>query len=428
MAQTSWPLIPAFLPAYQTTIILAYMITAYLSFAHFRATRSAALLYLSGGCLYTGTILVAQFASFPGMFLPNGSLLGSSQTTIWLWFFWHLGPPAGVLLSMVRECLPAGQIRNLSRHTGVFGLSLIVLTGGSIVVATWFCDLLPVLDVGGNFGRITTTGVAPVLQTFTAFTLILLWRVTRFRTVLQIWLGVGLFALLCDNAITMLGGQRLSIGWYVGRLNGLTSAAVMLFVYLGEINRAYLKSLNDAEELAISYAQLETKVDQARVDQLTGLPGRAMFLEQAEALVIQGARNRSATAMLFVDLDGFKHVNDQYGHGQGDLVLVHTASILRSSLRDGDLAGRLGGDEFVVCISAPPDVLEKTAKRVAERIVSRVSEIGNGIGCSIGIALCKWSDPVNTSIQNADEAMYLAKRCGKNRFAVHGRPGLVAVA
>ena len=135
------------------------------------------------------------------------------------------------------------------------------------------------------------------------------------------------------------------------------------------------------------------------------------------------------TAVLFVDLDGFKRINDQYGHSQGDLVLAQTASILRSSLRDGDIAGRLGGDEFVVCIAAPSDILEKTAKRVAERIVGKVSEIGNGIGCSIGIALSKPGAPdLNSVIQQADEAMYLAKKRGKNRFVVHGRPGLVAVA
>jgi diguanylate cyclase (GGDEF)-like protein len=235
--------------------------------------------------------------------------------------------------------------------------------------------------------------------------------------------------LLCDNAITMLGEQRLSVGWYIGRVNGLASAAVILFVYLAEINQAYFKSVNDAKELAVSYSQLETKVDQARIDQLTGLPGRAMFLEQGDALVNRGAGNQLTTAVLFVDLDGFKRINDQFGHGQGDLVLTQTAAILRSSLRDGDIAGRLGGDEFVVCISTPSDILEQTAKRVAERIVARVSEIGNGIGCSIGIALGKTGNPdLNSAIRNADEAMYLAKKRGKNRFVVHGRPGLVAVA
>ena len=154
-----------------------------------------------------------------------------------------------------------------------------------------------------------------------------------------------------------------------------------------------------------------------------------MFLEQAQMLMARNTGNRTASAVLYVDLDGFKRVNDQYGHGQGDLVLAQTASILRASLRDGDVAGRVGGDEFVICIAAPSDILEQTAKRVAGRIVGKVSEIGSGIGCSVGIALPKPSDTdLNSTIKNADEAMYLAKKRGKNRFVVHGRPGLVAVA
>jgi hypothetical protein len=92
IADTLWPLIPAFLPTYQTTIILAYMVTGYLTFAQYRATRSMSLLYLSGGCLYTGAILIAQFLSFSGLFISESRLIGETQTAIWLWFFWHLGP------------------------------------------------------------------------------------------------------------------------------------------------------------------------------------------------------------------------------------------------------------------------------------------------------------------------------------------------
>jgi diguanylate cyclase (GGDEF)-like protein len=336
-------------------------------------------------------------------------------------------PPAGILLAIAKECLPASRVRSLS--TKVFGVTLLILICATLTVVILLHGVLPVLDVKGNYSRITTTGVAPALQLFTALTLIAHWRITRLQTVLQLWLAVGLFALLCDNAITMLGEQRLSVGWYVGRLNGLISAAVMLFVYLAEMNRALFVSVNQTKELAVSYSQLETKVDQARVDQLTGLPGRALFFEQAETLIDKNALRRLATAVLFVDLDGFKHVNDKYGHGQGDLVLAQTATILRSSLRDGDIAGRFGGDEFVVCVSTPSDILEETAKRVAERIVSKVSEIGMGVGCSVGIALTKSDEPdLQQTIQRADDAMYRAKRRGKNRYVVHSRARLVTVA
>jgi diguanylate cyclase len=198
---------------------------------------------------------------------------------------------------------------------------------------------------------------------------------------------------------------------------------------LAEINRAYFKSVNDAKELTDSYFLLEEKVDRVRIDQLTGLSGRSLFLEQAEALLISGADKRTSTAVLFVDLDGFKRINDQFGHDRGDAVLAKTASILRANLRDGDIAGRIGGDEFVVCISGPSDSLERIAKQVAARIVAKVSEIGGGIGCSIGIALSVGEAPdLSGDLRHADEAMYTAKRQGKNRFVVHGRPELELVA
>jgi diguanylate cyclase len=115
---------------------------------------------------------------------------------------------------------------------------------------------------------------------------------------------VALFALLCDNLITMLGGDRLSAGWYIGRFNALISAAVILLVYLPEINRAYIKSMSDARQMAASCAELEVKADNARIDHLTGLASRALFLEQVPAC--ENTTRGLSVAVLFVDLDGSK--------------------------------------------------------------------------------------------------------------------------
>jgi hypothetical protein len=86
-AGSQWPRVLAFLPTYQSIIIFSYVVTGYLIFAQYRVTRSIALLYLSGGCIYTAAILSAQFLTFPGMFLPQGPMFGGTQTTIWLWCF-----------------------------------------------------------------------------------------------------------------------------------------------------------------------------------------------------------------------------------------------------------------------------------------------------------------------------------------------------
>ena len=337
----------------------------------------------------------------------------------------------GIFLYIASEWLrPRFVVAHPNRTACWFGLALVLIFGVSIASVTLFHDILPVLDVAGNFHRITTTGIALAIQLLTGTALLLLWRVTRFRTVLQVWLGVALFALLCDNMITMLGGSRLSVGWYVGRFNALISAAVIMLVYLAEINRAYIKSAGDAKQIAASNVELQVKVDEARVDHLTGLAGRALFLEQAAAMCNSSANDDKSAAILFIDLDGFKAINDQFGHDHGDTVLMQTAAVLRASLRDTDIAGRLGGDEFVVCLTAPSLQIDDIAEKIAERIVNKVGAIGNGVGCSVGIVVCALATlNMENAIHQADEAMYTAKKRGKNRFVIHGRrPRLVAVA
>ncbi len=430
IADTPWPRVAAFVPSYQTTIILAYLITAYLIFTQYRVTRKTALLYLAGGCLFTGAILLVQFLTFPGMFVANGPLLGGPQSTIWLWCLWHIAPALGILLyTFARRPAPQHELARGPQVEFRFGIGLAAVFALCIAAVTTFNGWLPVLDVEGNYHRITTTGIAPAIQLLTASALAALWWKTGMRTVLQIWLGVALFALLCDNAITMLGGARLSVGWYVGRFNALISAVTILLVYLGEINRAYLASALDAHKMAASCVQLEAKVQEAQVDFLTGLPGRALFLEQAQALCVRAAAAGMANAILFIDLDGFKETNDRFGHDFGDNVLIQTADVLTSSIPREYVAGRVGGDEFVLCLAAPAETVALFAEQVANHIVRKISCFGSDIGCSIGVAVnTEGVTDLEAAIKKADDAMYAAKKRGKNRFIFHDRPRLVAVS
>lgn len=415
------PHIPAFLPAYQTILITAYLITAYLVFGFYRANRSVSLLYLCAGCIYTAVILAAQFLSFPNLLVAQNATIGGPQTTVWLWCFWHAAPPLAVVGYASSEWLQPGMVADDPYRTACrFGIALGLALGASIAAVTIFHDRLPVLEADGNFQHITTTGIAPAIQLISVLALLLLWRATGFHTVLNMWLGVALVALLLDNAITMTGGSRLSVGWYAGRMNALLSAVIMLLIYLREINRVYLNTVLDARQLAASHALLEVKMDQARLDSLTGLPGRALFMEQAKSLHARSVARGTAIAILFIDLDGFKVVNDSMGHEQGDAVLKQTAEVLRSVLRDTDVAGRVGGDEFVVSLVAPAYAIQATATAVADRIVRRISEIGNGIGCSVGISLCGDDGLLlESSLRQADAAMYEAKKSGKNRFVLY---------
>lgn len=167
----------------------------------------------------------------------------------------------------------------------------------------------------------------------------------------------------------------------------------------------------------------QAQLESARHDALTRLPGRALFFElvdkQRRALL---RPDQGQLALLFIDLDGFKAVNDQQGHQQGDRVLVEAAGVLTSLVRDTDVAGRLGGDEFVICLVSDHGHIDSTATEVAERVLSKIRKIGFDISCSIGIAVVSGPDAdVSAALSQADEAMYEAKRRGKNMAMVFGR-------
>jgi diguanylate cyclase (GGDEF)-like protein len=153
-------------------------------------------------------------------------------------------------------------------------------------------------------------------------------------------------------------------------------------------------------------------------DALTGLPNRVLFLDRARQAVEVAARTGDWPAVLYLDLDGFKPVNDEHGHDTGDMVLRTIAHRLRNSLRPGDTAARLGGDEFAVLLGGPLDT--QGVDRVVERIRAQFEvpvDLGDGrparIGASIGIALgAPGIEEADGLIRHADIAMYAAKRGG----------------
>ncbi len=165
----------------------------------------------------------------------------------------------------------------------------------------------------------------------------------------------------------------------------------------------------------------------AHFDQLTGLPNRTLLLDRLNQAISVSNRASRAISLLFIDLDGFKPVNDTYGHGIGDRLLKEVAERLLSCLREGDTAARIGGDEFVVIL------LESDIDRaitVAHRILGTLRvpyEFGkkniSSISASIGIAeYPNHADELDTLLTAADNAMYVAKKSGKDRFTVFTPP------
>lgn len=159
----------------------------------------------------------------------------------------------------------------------------------------------------------------------------------------------------------------------------------------------------------------------ANYDVLTGLPNRVLLADRMQQTMIRNRRQSTSVAIAFLDLDGFKEVNDTYGHSFGDKLLVKVATNIKSVLRESDTFARFGGDEFVAIIdgfehsSDCEPLLENMLRAASETISIDNTELK--ISASIGVTLYP-QDGVNSEqlLRHADQAMYIAKQLGRNRF------------
>jgi diguanylate cyclase (GGDEF)-like protein len=178
----------------------------------------------------------------------------------------------------------------------------------------------------------------------------------------------------------------------------------------------------DRISVAFSNAAWEKKLYiQAHFDTLTGLPNRMLLEDRISQELSHAARNHSFPAILFLDLDRFKNVNDSLGHSAGDTLLKEASTRLRHNLREEDTIARLGGDEFIILVSGMKTLEEAavTASSVAEKLIADISHpilLGNQsirISASIGIATYPTDgEDAEMLLRNADSAMYRAKRDG----------------
>jgi diguanylate cyclase (GGDEF)-like protein/PAS domain S-box-containing protein len=210
-----------------------------------------------------------------------------------------------------------------------------------------------------------------------------------------------------------------------GRQRWIVTRGRWLFDDQGKPVRRIGTSLDVTERKLVEQRLL----DASRHDALTGLPNRALLFEHCTYLIAMAERaHAGGGAVLFIDLDRFKPINDLYGHEVGDKVLQEVARRLRESTRREDMVSRLGGDEFVVVLPrvdstyGPVTVAQHILDKVGQPI--QVGELTVSVSPSIGISLFPaHSSNLETLIRCADLAMYSAKKAGKNTFRIY-TPGL----
>lgn len=231
-------------------------------------------------------------------------------------------------------------------------------------------------------------------------------------TAFGIVLAVGLGTLVAARL-----GRKVA-----GSIRGLNDAALSLGT--GRPFRLPAVQWREAEAVGRALGQaaalLEREHHRATHDPLTGLANRALYDELLRHELAQADRDQGRIALVALDLDGFKAVNDTYGHGAGDEVLKAAADRIQTCLRDSDVASRLGGDEFTVLL---PGCDRPTAARVAGRLVERLSEpypgsVGQAVSSSAGVAAFPEAGASAQALAAAaDRALYRAKEGGKHRVA-----------
>jgi len=185
----------------------------------------------------------------------------------------------------------------------------------------------------------------------------------------------------------------------------------------GDIESPDASALAEIGRLRAKVAQLEQQVrlldDLAHQDPLVELPNRRGFMRELRNLIARVGRYGESAAMLFVDIDGLKRINDSLGHRAGDEALIHVAGVLSGGVRESDWVARLGGDEFGILLAhASEEVARETAERLTA-VIEASEKLVEGerlpLGIAIGVTMISGSDSPEDVIDRADRAMYRDK-------------------
>jgi PAS domain S-box-containing protein len=233
----------AFIPTYESALVVSDLVAAVLLFAQFSILRSSALLVLACGYLFTALIAVAHMLTFPGLFSPTGMLGAHSQSTAWLYMFWHgVFPISVVAYALLKGSTRATRLPRASiRLALVFGVvsviaAVVALTSLSTIGGT----LLPNIMQGNNYSPIMVFVVSAVWL-LSGVAIVVLW-VRRPHTVLDLWLMVVMCAWIFDLALSaVFNAGRFDLGFYAGRVYGLLAATSILLVLLLETGALYVQ-------------------------------------------------------------------------------------------------------------------------------------------------------------------------------------------
>lgn len=429
------PIVQPFMPIFATSVVIAEGLTAFLLWTQYRASGRSLFSALASAYAFTSVTAAFHLIVYPNVFSTTGLLGASTQTAIWTWLLWRAGFASLVTLALTTRLHP--PIENRPRRQTYGALAISGAMGMSIALclaAIAEQDRLPNLVLGTEPYRHLAAGPAALsVAALCVAALGIHTRVTRLRTLMDLWVGVALLAGVVDIVLTLAAGERYSVGWYGARIASMVSANAVLGMLMSETSRAYQK-------LADTHRTLQ---ELSVRDGLTGVFNRAYFDERYPRELATATKAGYPLAVLLIDVDHFKDYNDAFGHLAGDECLRRIAHTLTAALpRQTDFVSRYGGEEFVVVLPGrDPLASSATAERlrqwVADMKLPAPSASPGWVTVSIGHASSR-SHPhpqPETLLAGADAALYGAKALGRNRVeeersgqATFDSPSLHAVA
>ncbi|MGD9597096.1 MAG: diguanylate cyclase [Steroidobacteraceae bacterium] len=312
-------------------------------------------------------------------------------------------------LSGAAACLFVREIADLRRYSrrvyrtfGAFAALFVVLAFSNFLSRDGFGGVISAI------GNLLFVGTA-------AFTLIVAWLAWRRGSrpagwFLLAWVLLEAFTIATALKLLLTNAEEAEFLLYYGLPLSMVAAAILIALGVADRVREQRAALSLAER-------------RAQTDPLTGVLNRRSLVERLDAACARAQARGLPIALLFIDLDHFKGINDTFGHPAGDACLAAIIAPIQAELRQSDVIGRFGGEEFVVILSSADTA---AAQLIAQRIRERVAEVvigGYGVPirltCSIGVATSEtlgvWGEHL---IAQADAAVYAAKRAGRNRVQV----------
>ena len=394
----------SFAPVTLAVVSCIDVLSVFLLVGEFRDAGDRRVLGMAWAYLWALVLVTGYTLAIPGVIVHPPFAITPSVAP-WLYIAWHLGFPVLLGLAWVpfpQRIEPVVSVADRGRVLARTTTLVIGLASLTVACCVLGAHRLPVIIQGLDTSRMTTI-TAPVVVPLVTLSLLASFRGSFRRTGPERWSSVAILICLCDLVLVYTAHYRFDLGWYVGLSHDMSAAGLILMAMLGDLRRVKADAQHNAAH-----------------DPLTGLFNRRVAYSSLETCISRSRRTGTPLAALLLDLDHFKLVNDELGHGVGDRLLADVAAVLTSAVRGGDLLARVGGEEFLVIL---PDTDLAGATTVAENVREALTEVAvpglaHLVTGSIGVTRLLPGDAANHLLRRADQAMYRAKHAGRDRVVV----------